>query len=185
MSEERFYSVEEVAARLMVDKQTVRRWIKSGRLSAYKPGLEWRIHSGDLDTFLEARRPTALPKDRPPSLEEIARATGHQLGWIMASEEAFRDAFKGRTWREVLNKATHVVDEVQAEQRDFMAFLIPIVQSTPYSEENNQHFAHLYNRINGRLLRAHTNANEAADKAEKEGAPEEVVNALREVAPRV
>src|SRR4051812_36448786 len=54
-SEEQMLSLEEVAERLQVSDQTVRRWIKSGRLRAYKPGLEWRIRPSDLDAFLETR----------------------------------------------------------------------------------------------------------------------------------
>jgi excisionase family DNA binding protein len=54
--EERFYTVEEVAERLQVSDQTVRRWVKFGKLAAYKPGKELRIRFGDLEQFLEARR---------------------------------------------------------------------------------------------------------------------------------
>ena len=66
---ERFNSVEEVAEQLQVDKQTVRRWIKEGRLAAVKPGLEWRIRQSDLDEFLEA---SSYPKVQAPlsSVEE-------------------------------------------------------------------------------------------------------------------
>src|SRR4051794_14115496 len=61
--EGRFEGVEEVAERLLVDPQTVRRWIKSGKLKAYKPGREYRILSSDLDTFLETR---SYPKAQSP-----------------------------------------------------------------------------------------------------------------------
>jgi excisionase family DNA binding protein len=53
---ERYYTVEEICERLQVSDQTVRRWIKRGKLTAYKPGKEFRIRSGDLEEFLEARR---------------------------------------------------------------------------------------------------------------------------------
>ena len=70
-SEERFLSLEDVADRLQVSDQTVRRWIKSGKLTAYKPGLEYRIREADLEEFLRARevRPKA-PRRSPlePSL---------------------------------------------------------------------------------------------------------------------
>jgi excisionase family DNA binding protein len=68
MSEERFLSLGDVAARLNVSEQTIRRWVKSGRLKAYKPGLEWRIAPEDLDEFLEARsspKPQASPSLEP------------------------------------------------------------------------------------------------------------------------
>ena len=54
-SEEQLLSLEDVAGRLQVSDQTVRRWIKSGKLAAYKPGLEWRIKPSDLDEFLQSR----------------------------------------------------------------------------------------------------------------------------------
>jgi excisionase family DNA binding protein len=70
-SDEQFLSLEDVAARLQVSDQTVRRWIKSGKLTAYKPGLEYRIREADLEEFLRARevRPKA-PRRSPlePSL---------------------------------------------------------------------------------------------------------------------
>ena len=50
--EERFLSTEEVAERLQVDEQTVRRWIKHGKLEAFKPGREWRISPAALDALL-------------------------------------------------------------------------------------------------------------------------------------
>lgn len=52
MSEERFLSTEEVAERLQVDEQTVRRWIKSGKLEAFKPGREWRISPAAFEALL-------------------------------------------------------------------------------------------------------------------------------------
>jgi excisionase family DNA binding protein len=74
--EGRFEGVEEVAERLLVDPQTVRRWIKSGNLKAYKPGREYRILSSDLDAFLEAR---SSPKDRSrPSPEAPEEVSGEE-----------------------------------------------------------------------------------------------------------
>ena len=53
---ERFFTVDEIAARLQVSDQTVRRWVKSGKLIAFKPGKELRIHPTDLEEFLESRK---------------------------------------------------------------------------------------------------------------------------------
>jgi excisionase family DNA binding protein len=76
-AEERFLSLEDVAARLQVSDQTVRRWIKSGKLTAYKPGLEYRIREADLQEFLRARevRPKA-PRRSPfePSFDDLPQA---------------------------------------------------------------------------------------------------------------
>jgi excisionase family DNA binding protein len=68
---EEFLSPEEVGERLGVSVYTVRRWIKTGRLRAFRPGKEYRIQESDLEEFLRARevRPKA-PRRSPfePSL---------------------------------------------------------------------------------------------------------------------
>jgi excisionase family DNA binding protein len=63
VSEERLLSLEDVAERLQVSDQSVRRWIKAGKLAAYKPGLEWRIRTSDLEDFLETH---SSPKVQAP-----------------------------------------------------------------------------------------------------------------------
>ncbi len=54
ISENRFLSTEEVAERLRVDEQTVRRWIKHGKLEAFKVGRAWRISPAALEALLES-----------------------------------------------------------------------------------------------------------------------------------
>jgi excisionase family DNA binding protein len=54
ISENRFLSTEEVAKRLRVDEQTVRRWIKHGKLEAFKIGRAWRISPAALEALLES-----------------------------------------------------------------------------------------------------------------------------------
>ncbi len=61
--EERLLSTEEVAETLQVDEQTVRRWIKSGKLEAFKPGREWRIRPAALVALLETH---SSPKAQAP-----------------------------------------------------------------------------------------------------------------------
>src|SRR5215212_1012982 len=85
-SDEQLLSLEDVASRLQVSDQTVRRWIKSGKLAAYKPGLQWRIKPSDLEDFLQAR---SFPKaPRRSSLEpslfnglEEGRRLRYLRGW--------------------------------------------------------------------------------------------------------
>jgi excisionase family DNA binding protein len=55
-AEDQFLSLEDVAERLQVSDRTVRRWVKDGKLDAYKPGREWRIRPSDLEDFLESRK---------------------------------------------------------------------------------------------------------------------------------
>jgi excisionase family DNA binding protein len=58
MEGERWYSVQDLVERLGVHEQTVRRWIKSGELTAYALGdrAGYRIAPEDLQTFLDVRR---------------------------------------------------------------------------------------------------------------------------------
>lgn len=48
MTEEQYYSIEEVAKMLKVAYLTVYRWVRTGRLLAYKVGKQYRIKNGDL-----------------------------------------------------------------------------------------------------------------------------------------
>ena len=91
-SEERLLSLEDVADRLQVSDQSVRRWIKAGKLAAYKPGLEWRISPSDLEDFLEIRSypkvQAPLPSDDPqagrrysPTDQEI-KSLGRWLSYL-------------------------------------------------------------------------------------------------------
>jgi excisionase family DNA binding protein len=73
-SEEQFLSLEDVASRLQVSDQTVRRWVKAGKLAAYKPGLEYRIRESDLEEFLAARE--VRPKGPAPSPLEPSLLNG-------------------------------------------------------------------------------------------------------------
>jgi excisionase family DNA binding protein len=72
-AEDQFLSTEEVAERLQVDEQTVRRWIKSGKLEAFKPGREWRISPAAFETLLESySSPKAEAPKSPGPLDEKA-----------------------------------------------------------------------------------------------------------------
>ncbi len=48
-----FYLVEELAERLRVSNMTIYRYIKAGKLKAYKIGKEFRIEKGEFDNFLK------------------------------------------------------------------------------------------------------------------------------------
>ncbi len=62
---ERFYTLSEVARRLEVSDQSVRRWVKAGELKAYKPKKEYRIAESDLREFLEERQAGPLGSATP------------------------------------------------------------------------------------------------------------------------
>jgi excisionase family DNA binding protein len=60
-----FRDVHGIADELGVDVQTVRRWIHSGKLRAFKPGKEYRVREADLEEFLAARE--VRPKEGAPA----------------------------------------------------------------------------------------------------------------------
>lgn len=54
--EQSFLTPKEVSDLLRVSTQTVLRWIKEGKLPAYKVGRAWRISKVDLDRWLNQQR---------------------------------------------------------------------------------------------------------------------------------
>jgi len=60
LEKQTFLTLQEVSALLRVSTQTVRRWIKAGKLPAYKVGRVWRIKDVDLDRWLDGQRTAAL-----------------------------------------------------------------------------------------------------------------------------
>lgn len=54
---ERFWTVNEVAAMLRVNSQTIRRYLQAGKLTGVKlQGGIWRISDADLQKFIESRK---------------------------------------------------------------------------------------------------------------------------------
>ena len=47
------YTVYEVAETLKLDAETIRRYINSKKIRAYKIGKEWRVKESDLLEFIE------------------------------------------------------------------------------------------------------------------------------------
>jgi excisionase family DNA binding protein len=55
MTEDRLLTVSQVAERMQANPETVRRWLRSGRLRGVLPGgdrLGWRIRESELQRFL-------------------------------------------------------------------------------------------------------------------------------------
>ena len=49
-------TVEDISQELGIDEQTIRLWIRSKKLRAYKPGKQYLVKREDLDKFLEESR---------------------------------------------------------------------------------------------------------------------------------
>jgi excisionase family DNA binding protein len=90
-AEERFLSTEEVAERLQVDEQTVRRWIKSGKLEAVKPGREWRIPPTAFEALLESYSSPKAP--RRPSPKAPDSGDEERRAKVEEYDALFRDIY--------------------------------------------------------------------------------------------
>lgn len=55
MTNEQYYSIEEVAKLLKVAYLTVYRWIQDGKLKAYKAGKQYRIKNTELQKFISTK----------------------------------------------------------------------------------------------------------------------------------
>jgi excisionase family DNA binding protein len=116
-TEERLLSLEDVANRLQVSDQSVRRWIKAGKLAAYKPGLEWRIRPSDLENFLQAH---SYPKVQAP-LPESSEERRAEWDAAVRSARELRESGQARAeellalWRE-----SKVREEDSAERRPYL-----------------------------------------------------------------
>jgi excisionase family DNA binding protein len=72
MTEERLLTVREVADRLRASAETVRRWLRHGRLRGFQPGgtkLGYRVPESELQRFiaeLARQRPATTPVDHEP-----------------------------------------------------------------------------------------------------------------------
>jgi len=109
VSEERLLSLEDVAERLQVSDQSVRRWIKAGKLAAYKPGLEWRIRPSDLEDFLETH---SSPKVQAPlpSADQRRSPTAAQLDAIEGLKR-YCDLLEGSLRRQESDDMIATVDQ--------------------------------------------------------------------------
>jgi excisionase family DNA binding protein len=91
--EDRQLSLSEVAGLMGVSERTVRRWIKAGKLRAYKPGRDYRIPEGGLRQFiaeseispkgesrssLEPSFNDVLADERREDIEEVALEAARQ-----------------------------------------------------------------------------------------------------------
>jgi len=53
---DKFYTPKEVASLLKVSYMTIFRWIKAGKIEAYKFGKQYRIKKDELDKFINERK---------------------------------------------------------------------------------------------------------------------------------
>ncbi len=54
-NEQEYLTIGEVAKRLRVDPETVRRWLNQKVLPGYQFGRQWRVRPDELEKFIEER----------------------------------------------------------------------------------------------------------------------------------
>jgi excisionase family DNA binding protein len=67
MNEQRLLTVREVAARMRSSPETVRRWLRQGKLRGFRPGgtrLGYRVPESELQRFIQLSQ--ADQSQRPP-----------------------------------------------------------------------------------------------------------------------
>jgi len=76
-------TVPEAARRVRKNPETIRRWIRSGKLPAKKSGTQHLIEEEDLDSLTE--EPRMLPL--PPGLDKLAdgRPMPNVVAWVWQS----------------------------------------------------------------------------------------------------
>lgn len=56
MTEDQYYSIEEVAKTLKVAYLTVYRWVRANKLNAVKAGKQYRVSKKELELFINNRK---------------------------------------------------------------------------------------------------------------------------------
>lgn len=130
--EDRHLSLSEVAGSMGVSERTVRRWIKSGKLKAYKPGRDYRIPESAVRTLVEEseispkapRRSSPEPSlfngledERPliylrSDLEEI-RGYAEAARWALEDVPSFREPSEELTAEQWLGSWSQFVSNLR------------------------------------------------------------------------
>lgn len=71
------YTIQEVAALLQFSEQTIRDWVRSGRIKAARPGLRaWRIPRSEVGRLLAQLQIDERTLDNEGKISEEIRASG-------------------------------------------------------------------------------------------------------------
>ena len=64
------YTVEQAATALSLDRDTLRKWLRAGRIGGFKAGTDWRLTKEDLDAFIERNRNSYRHTGQPDEDED-------------------------------------------------------------------------------------------------------------------
>jgi len=69
-AEDPWLTVQQVSEELKINPQTVRIWIRQGRLPAVRPGKAFLVRRSDVDRALQAKAPPRAPEQGAQSVGE-------------------------------------------------------------------------------------------------------------------
>ncbi len=88
-------TLQEAADTLGVSEQTARRWVKSGKLKAYRPGLRYLIPASAIAELLEEEAPKAVAPPSPEP-EQVSEERRRLLRYLAGGIE--RDVQRWQSW---------------------------------------------------------------------------------------
>lgn len=106
--EERYLSLSEAADALDISERTAYRWIKLGKLRAYKPGRDYRIPESGIRELIE--RSEAYPKVQAPLWPEGESERRPELSWKAAQSHAKMGARLAEVWGPELEEREEAQD---------------------------------------------------------------------------
>src|ERR1051325_3238502 len=90
MIDETFLTTEEVLEYLQVNRRTVYRLIKAGKIPAVRVGRQWRFRKRDIDAWLDNQRPRGGPRP-PPTPRRGAPGPARPRVLVVDDEASIRD----------------------------------------------------------------------------------------------
>ncbi|MDP6580662.1 MAG: response regulator [Vicinamibacterales bacterium] len=92
MIDETFLTTDEVLEYLQVNRRTVYRLIKAGKIPAVRVGRQWRFRKTDIDAWLERERShTVRPPVSSTATAQPAKPDGHPRVLVVDDEASIRD----------------------------------------------------------------------------------------------
>jgi excisionase family DNA binding protein len=157
--EDRHLSLTEVAGLMGVSERTVRRWIKSGKLRAYKPGRDYRIPERAFREFVEESE--VSPKGiAPPSLQR-------SFNGLLEEERRLRYL---RGWRAFIHRLARLWEEkppkTSAEIAPLFVAMTALVEEGVFETPEEASAADFTELV--LVMEGFKRLNAIADKVEKE-----------------